>query len=484
MTCHRALAEGEEAHMDVRRVTRRQLLRQGLGAAASVGALSALPKTQVLGANGSRKPNIVLVFADQLRCSAVGCYGQEQVITPNIDMLASQGAMFTNAISGFPVCTPYRASLQTGRYCHSLGVAKNNIRVADTRNSLARVLKKYGYHTGYIGKWHLDGNSKNPPYVPPHRRLGYDYWVTNVHRHFDVNVCIGDEQEGCIMEGYLPDIQTDMAIDYINKHKDGPFFLCLSWMPPHTPNTPPEKHAKMYNPADIKLRPNVQSDCREYIAGYYGLVTSLDDNVGRLMKALEQASIADDTIFVFTSDHGDLLGAHQEGTALHKQRPWEESIHVPFVIRYPREIRVGSRTGVLINSPDVMPTLLGLVGAKVPSVVEGMDLSSFALGRGGNEPESAFLQLLQFSGGEPSEGLEPWRGVRTKRHTYARFRDRGWMLYDNKEDPYQLNNLTDRPEAKGTQDVLEAELQGWLKRTGDDFATAEEWAQRVKERVI
>lgn len=463
---------------DLDRLTRRQLLRKGLGAAASVGALSALPRIPSMAADDERKPNIVFVFADQLRYSAVGCLGDRQVITPNMGKLASQGMSLTNAISGFPVCTPYRASLLTGRYGQSTGVVKNNIPVPDTRNSFPRILKKSGYDTGYIGKWHLNGNVANPPYVPRERRLGFDYWVTNLHRHYDVVCCFGDDPEPRLMPGYLPDVQTDLAINYINDHKDRPFFLCVSWMPPHTPNTPPELFRKMYHPGDLKLPPNVHEDHRDYIAAYYGLVTSLDYNLGRLMNALAEAGIDDNTILVFTSDHGDLLGAHWQGIDSHKQKPWEESIHVPFIVRYPGMIRPGSRCNVLLNSVDVMPTLLGLAEAPVPSIVDGMDLSSSLLGRGGKEPESALLQVIMRSGGEPVPDV--WRGVRTKRYTYARFREEGWVLYDNQEDPYQLNNLIDKPEAKGIKDNLEAELRTLLKKTGDDFASEEEWNLRVR----
>lgn len=461
----------------VNQLTRRELLRKGLGGAASICALSALPRANSVAAETRRKPNVVFVFSDQHRYCDMAYMGNSQIKTPNFDKLASQGANLTNAISGYPICTPYRAMMLTGRYCHTTEVATNDVRLRDTQNSFARVLKRYGYETGYIGKWHLDGGRQ--PFVPKERRQGFDYWVTENcnHKYFETMTCFGDDPEPRKLDGYAPDVQTDLAIDYIKAHKNNPFFLVLSWGPPHNPYIAPEEYLKQYKPEDIKQRPNVKEDFREHLAGYYAQITNLDWNMGRIMQAIKEAGIEEDTILVFTSDHGDMIGSQGLDLRAHKQRPWEESIRIPFLVRYPRRVKPGTVCDVLFNSVDVMPTVLGLAGAKVPSIVEGTDYSSWLFGRPGKEPESVFLQeILPVS---DAKVFGPWRGVRTKRYTYARFRDKGWVLYDNQEDPYQLNNLIDKPEAKAIQDELEAELQLWLNKTGDDFASAEEWEQRV-----
>ena len=458
-------------------LTRREFLKRGVGAAASVGVLSSLPAASNLASRSGRKHNILFVFADQLRYSALGCTGNPQVISPNIDRLASQGMSFTNAYSGYPLCTPYRAMLVTGRYCHSTGVATNDIYLPQTPYSIANVLKEHGYQTGYIGKWHLDGHRR--PYVPKDRRQGFDFWMTENcnHQYFNTNACYGDERQSRKLDGYAPDIQTDLAINYVHDHKDAPFFLCISWGPPHNPYIAPEKYIQMYNPADIKQPPNVTGDFREQIAHYYAQVTNLDYNFGRLMKVLADEGIEKDTILVFTSDHGDMLGSQGQGAA-RKQRPWDESIHVPFILRYPGRVKRGSKSDVLLNTVDVMPTLLALTDTAVPNCVEGHDLSPFALGQRVRQPDSIFLQELMPISSEAKE-FGAWRGVRTKQHTYARFKDKGWVLYDNKKDPYQLNNLIDKPEARDLQKKLEAELQGWLTKTNDDFASAEEWRKRI-----
>ena len=172
-----------------------------------------------------------------------------------------------------------------------------------------------------------------------------------------------------------------------------------------------------------------------------------------------------------------MLGSQGPGI---KQRPWEESIHVPFVLRYPAKIKQGSSSDVLLNTVDVMPTLLGLAGAPCPGGVQGRDLSPFLLGEGGAEPESVFLQDILPCGEAVRSEIAEWRGVRTKRYTYARYRDRGWVLYDNEADPYQLNNLIDKPEARTLQKSLEDELQAWLQSTNDDFASKDTWNERVE----
>ncbi|MDO8684251.1 MAG: sulfatase [Armatimonadota bacterium] len=457
-------------------ITRREFIRNGLGAAAAIGAVSSLQGIPAMAAKPHRKPNIIFVFADQMRYEELGCGGNSIIRTPNMDKLASQGVHFTNAISGFPVCSPYRAMLLTGRYGQSNGVVSNGVLLPKTENTIAEELKRYGYTTGYVGKWHLDGPIQIR--VPKWRRQGFDYWVSENCRHdyFDCPTWFSDGEKEGVLPGYQPVAQTDLAIRYIKEHKDNPFCLFLSWGPPHVPNVAPDEYINMYKPADIKQSPNVEGDYRGIIAKCYGQVTSIDDQVGRLMKTLDDAGIAEDTILVFSSDHGDMLMSHGQ---LQKQRPWEEAIHIPFILRYPRRVKPGRKTDVLLNSVDVMPTLLSLAGSPAPSNVEGTDLSAFALGKKGKEPKSVLLQDILPCGQAVQTGIAEWRGVRTKRYTYARWRDKGWVLYDNKENPHQLNNLIDKPEAKKLQDEMEAELQSWLKKTKDDFATAEVWKERV-----
>jgi len=425
----------------------------------------------------SQRPNLVFIFPDQMRAQACGFMGNEQLRTPNMDLLAEQGVTFTNAVSTCPVCTPYRASLITGRYPLSMGMVLNDVRLPVTELSIAEVLRDEGYETGYVGKWHLDGPYRGGFTPPGPRRQGFDYWAVAECTHNYMNsFYYRDDPEPIWIEGYDADFHTGLAVEYIQEHAGSPFCLFVSWGPPHEPcGLMPEEY-KVYGPASIQPRPNAPEAPVDEIAGYYSHITALDRNLGRIMQALEEAGVADNTILVFTSDHGDMLGSQGE---TRKQKPWDESIMVPFVMRWPGEIPAGLRMDTLINAPDVMPTLLSLMEVAIPDTVEGRDLAFAALGQPGAEPSSAFIgNICPF--GAP---LPEWRGVRTKAHTYVRTLEGPWLLYDNGEDPYQLNNVVNDPEHAAVQERLDDELHDWLKGLGDDFQPREVYWERFGYEV-
>lgn len=453
-------------------LSRRDFLRVGIGAAVGAGMVGALGQ---LGTCAERKPNILFILPDQFRAASMGCMGNPEVRTPNIDRLAKQGVLFTDAISNYPVCTPYRAAILTGRFPSTTGVATNGVELPDGEVTIAEVLRDHGYKTGYIGKWHLEKNGD--PFVPKNRRQGFDYWaVCNTGgKHYDWFYC-GDTADQIPLKGYVPDAQTKLAVEFMEKNRAHPFCLFLSYGPPHPAYDPPKEYADLYEAKKLKQRPNVPNDSyRDTLALYNGSISAIDANVGRLMDSLDKLGIAEDTVVVFTSDHGDMMGSHDR---IGKNVPWEEAINVPFVVRYPRRVKGGSKTDALISAVDIMPTLLSICGAPVPKAVQGRDMSGFVLGKGGKKPESVLLQRV-FSGGEKGLAVREWRGVRTNRYTYARSRDKAWLLYDNERDPYQMNNLADKPEAKAVQEKLDADLQRWLKRIGDDFASSDEWRKRI-----
>ncbi|HET6454316.1 MAG TPA: sulfatase/phosphatase domain-containing protein, partial [Armatimonadota bacterium] len=240
------------------------------------------------------------------------------------------------------------------------------------------------------------------------------------------------------------------------------------------------KYLDMYPSDKLTQRANVPAgmDDRENAHVYYAMIAGLDRAIGKITKALDELGIADDTIICFSSDHGDMLASQGlQG----KNVPFEESINVPFIMRYPKKIKAGQKTDVLLNTVDVMPTLLGLCGAPIPKVVQGTDLSPVLLGKGGRKPEAVLLQKIAGVPGRKAAG--PWRGVRTDRYTYARFSDKGYVLFDNEKDPYQMNNLIDKPEAKELQDKMEALLQKMLKKAGDKFEAQDVYLTRMKGRV-
>jgi len=332
-----------------------------------------------------RKPNLVYVFADQWRAQATGYAGNKDVKTPNLDKLTGQSVNFSNAVSGCPVCSPYRASLMTGRYPLTHGVFLNDLLLNNDAVSLAQAYNRAGYETGYIGKWHLNGNRRGA-FIPRERRQGFKFWkVLDCTHNYNNSFYYADDNVKLKWEGYDSIAQTREAQRYIRAHARGnPFALVLSWGPPHAPyHTAPQKYRDMFDPAKLTLRTNVpqdqQAQAKKNLAGYYAHIAALDDCIGELLGTLKELGLEKDTIFVFTSDHGDML--HCRGQ-MKKQRPWDESIRVPFLLRYPSATGGKGRTiDMPINAPDIMPTLLGLSGIEIPDTVEGTDFSDVVRGK-------------------------------------------------------------------------------------------------------
>jgi len=435
-------------------------------------------------------PNIVFVFADQWRGDALGYAGDPNVKTPNLDRLAQHAINFTNAVSGCPVCSPYRATLMTGRRPLSHGVFLNDVHLPDKEVTIAEILASRGYRTAYIGKWHLDGHGRSS-YIPRERRQGFDYFkaLECTHNYNQSYFYQGDDALKRQWNGYDALAQTEDAISYMQRHAgvERPFLLVLSWGPPHNPyQTAPERFRAMYRPDEIRLRPNVPPQravvAKSELAGYYAHCTALDQCVGKLLHALEKLGITGNTIFVFTSDHGDML--HSQGE-VRKQRPWDESIRVPLLIQYPRLLgKAGKSLDAVINSEDLMPTLLGLAGVPLPASVEGRDFSRYM--QGGDDPsDGATLITCPAPFGEwpRTRGGHEYRGVRTRRYTYVGTLDGPWLLYDNQADPHQLDNLIDKPQHAELQKELEAVLRRKLRDSGDKFlpggAYIEKWGYSV-----
>lgn len=436
------------------------------------------------------RPNVVYVFADQWRAQDIGYAGNNQVKTPHIDALAAQSVSFSNAVAGIPVCCPARACLLTGQHALTHGVFVNDVHLADEAVSIAKLFKAEGYDTAYVGKWHVDGRGRSN-YIPPESRQGFDYWKTLecTHDYNNSRYYAGDSDQPLQWQGYDAIEQTKDVQEYIrdrsrseSSESDSPFLLVLSWGPPHAPyETAPAAYRKLYDTAAVELRPNVPpemaEEARKWIAGYYAHCTALDDCLGELLQTLEEEGLAENTIFVFTSDHGDMLGSQGE---VKKQRPWEESIRVPFLLRWPSRFGwEGRKVDAMLDTPDILPTLLSMCEIQIPSSVEGQDFS--ATFEGGEDPSGGaaliycphpFGQFLRQDGGRE------YRGLRTRNHTYARDLAGPWLLYDNEADPYQLVNLIDHPDVQSLQAELEELLQRKLSERGDWFLRGESYIEK------
>ncbi len=437
------------------------------------------------------KPNVLIVIADQWRASAFGFSGEPNVKTPHLDRLARESFQFINAVAGLPVCCPTRASLLTGQRPLTTGVFMNDVPLAPDAVTLAKVLRGAGYDTGYIGKWHLNGDGRSN-FIPRERRQGFDYWKALECTHdYNHSYYYADGPEKLVWNGYDAIAETQDAEQYLRDHaKSGkPFLLCLAWGPPHDPyQTAPERYRAMYDPEKIKIPPNVpatgRSKAQKSMAGYYAHCTALDDCLGDLRATLKQAGLEQNTLLIFTSDHGDLLGSHG---AYNKQQPYDESIRVPLLLHWPVGLgRKAKKLEAPVNSEDIMPTILGLCGVSIPKSVEGLDYSDYV--RGGRNPSDGATLIscvAPFGQWTRKMGGREYRGIRTSRYTYVRDLSGPWLLFDNEKDPGQLKNLAGLPGSATLQRKLDATLQRKLAEAHDQFLPADEyirkWGYRVKE---
>lgn len=449
----------------------------------SILLISCVPKE-------NQKPNVVFVLADQWRAQALGYTGNWQAKTPHLDKLATEAVNFSTTISTCSVCTPARASIITGQYPLSHGLFHNDKPLSNDALSIAEVYKEQGYQTAYIGKWHLNGHANGEDLnehrllpVPKERRQGFDYWkVCETTHKYNNSIYYDENDEKHSWKGYDAIAQTDSAISFIKNNKEEPFILFLSWGPPHAPyETAPDRFREMYDPAEMKVRPNVPESkiqkAKQALSGYYAHCSALDDCIGRLQTAIKESELEDNTIFVFTSDHGDMLYSHKQTK---KQKPWDESILVPFLLKYPGKLGTRPRkVSTPFSTPDIMPTLLGLSGIDIPSSVEGVSFDPFLLGGEKPDVKAGLITCpVPFHQWKRSIGGKEYRGVRTERYTFVRDLSGPWLLYDNLSDPFQMNNLVNKAESTTLQKELNAELEKLLQQRNDEFREAEYYMEK------
>ena len=434
-------------------ISRRQFVRAGL-AASALGRMNAA---------GPRRPNILYVFSDQQRASAMGAYGDPNVRTPALDAFSRQGARFDAAMSNTPVCCPHRACLQTGLYSQHHGVVSNGVQFTRKARGLAEQFRDAGYVTGYAGKWHIPrgygSENSNPLGFPPRALDDLRRGGEGVRAH-----CTRIDGK----EVYIPTVLADRTVRFIEEQSKGnaPWVFFLSWLPPHSPYVAPPEFRTHYE-GRLHLAPNVPTGLpedfvRKVLPDYYGMVESLDYQFKRILDALDRSGAAQDTIVCYSSDHGDMLGSHGY-TA--KRWPYEESARVPFLIRYPRVIRPGQVIGAPFSTVDVYPTLAGLAGLKPPSGIDGLDYSPLLTGKSTRPPrEYAFLQMMYAYVPWPG-----WRAIRTQEYTYARTVTGPWLLFHTAKDPFQRNNLADDSSSRSLVADMDKHLANLMRETGDSW---------------
>ncbi len=478
---------------------RRDFIKAAALGSAGITLGSCTPLAGKRHSKAAGRPNLLFIFADQLGYTRCGYAGDKNARTPNLDKLASQGVNFRNAVSNMPVCAAYRASLFTGKYTTSTGMVINELRMRTDHECFGHVLTRGGYQTGYIGKWHLYanqlGNHSDPKnsFTPPGpNRLGFDgYWAAYGFHHNYYNAYYHTDSPKKIFYGddvYEPDAQTDMMIDFLSgaAESEKPFAAFLSYGTPHDPwsaNNVPAKYREMFesvslpNPPNYKgkndkyadgwgrLNPNQRKNIETWRRNYYAMTANLDWNMARLLDAVDKAGLGENTIIVFTSDHGEMFGAQGRRA---KNIFYEEAARIPFLIRWPERIPAGLVSDACLSTVDIMPTVLSLMGLKVPKDAEGMDLSRCALGRKGPEPQAAFLQNTGACAAW--ENGHEWRALRDKQYTYAIYRvDKSELLFDNKNDPYQTTNLAGDAKHAGTMKRFRKMLAAKMESLNDTF---------------
>ena len=427
-----------------------------------------------------KRPNLLYVFLDQWRYQAMGYAREDEVCTPHMDSFARESLDCTEAVSTFPLCSPHRASLLTGKYPFSVGMWTNCkiglseiLMLKPQETCIGNVLKDTGYHTGYIGKWHLDASEqnfeKNPvsgakdwdAYTPPgERRQGFDYWLSYgaCDEHLTPHYW-ADTPKQIRPNCWSPEFETDKALEYMEgkKQQDEPFALFVSYNPPHLPyELVPDKYYEKYKDMPVHFRENVPKEKRtpemETITRqYFAAVSGVDEQFGRLLDFLKENQMEEDTIVVLSADHGEMLGSHGR---MSKNVWYEESIHIPLYIRQKGRL-APAKYKELVASPDHMPTLLGLLDIPVPDTCQGFNHAPGILGQESDAPKDAFLcsypGMPEMVAAFEKQGLNSkcygWRGIRTHTHTFVI--NNGYkpgekqvkMLYNNEKDPYQQNPL-------------------------------------------
>ena len=467
-----------------RQLTRRQAVTLIAGAPVAAAARKLAPLAYA--ADSRSRPNIIYIMSDDHASHALSCYSSRINKTPNLDRLARQGMRFENCFVTNSLCGPSRATLLTGKYSHISGYTVNERQFDGSQATFPKMLQKAGYQTAVVGKWHLGSDP-----------TGFDYWniLPGQGVYIDPQfIEMGVKKQ---VKGYVTDIITDMAIDYIKKcDKAKPFCLLYHHKAPHRSWVPDAKHADLYendklpvpatfnddysdratpareqqmtierdlNKTDLKQDPPPGLSGHElkdwkyqrFIKDYVRVIASIDDNVGRLLDYLEESGLAKNTIVIYTSDNGFFLGDHGW---FDKRFMYEESLRVPLLVRYPGKIRPGSVNASFVSNADFASTFLDYANVPIPGDMQGHSIRPILEGHEpANWRKSLYYHYYEFP--QPHH-VYPHIGVRTEQYKLVYYYTlKEWELFDLKKDPHELKNLYDDPAHAHARDQSTAELR-------------------------
>jgi N-acetylglucosamine-6-sulfatase len=443
------------------------------------------------------RPNIVFILIDDLRWDELGIAGHPFIKTPNIDRIGREGALFRNAFMTTPLCSPSRASFLTGQYAHTHGIIDNVDRSPASHKlvTFPLLLHQSGYETAFIGKWHM-GNDEKP-------RPGFDRWVSFKGQGTYLNPDINEDGKAIKASGYITDILSGYAVEFIKRRHEKPFLVYLAHKAIHPEVTqnddgsvdlsaaelfiPAERHRRLYEGEPIPHRPNYQRPPNdkpallrqlgnlpplgnstatrdETILGRQRSLMAIEEGVGEILKALKATGQLDNTVLVFTSDNGYFYGEH--GLSVERRLAYEESIRLPLLVRYPRLINHGTIRDELALNIDLAPTLLQLAGIAVPPTVQGRSLVPL-LSRKQTAWRTSFLIEYYSDKVFPRISQMGYRAVRKQRWKYIHYLELEGMdeLYDLQTDPYEMKNLVKQPGAARALSAMRQEMERLQKVT-------------------
>ncbi len=439
-------------------------------------SISALATSPCLAADTAARPNFVFILVDDLRWDALSCTGHSFIETPNIDRVAAEGVNFRNAFVSTPLCSPSRASYLTGLYAHLHGIEGNGDAEGGHRLiTFPRLLQKAGYTTAYVGKWHM-GDDDAP-------RPGFDRWVSFKGQGDYLDPTLNIDGQVVKTSGYVTDILTDHAVEFLRRPHARPFCLYLAHKAVHSSFTPAARHADKFSNEKIVRAPSVNDSLagkpvltRELeepersnqnpgtkdstVLGQLRGLLAIDEGVGRLFAALQATGRLNDTLVIFTSDNGFFWGEHGRGD---KRMAYEESIRVPLLMRYPKMIAASSLREQMVLNIDIAPTLLDLAGVDVPQAMHGRSLRPVL--RDAKAPWRTSFLTEYFS--NPKNRIPGWQAVRTDRWKYIHYLgvENVDELYDLTSDRYELTNLLKDPGAAAKAEELRAELKRLVQQS-------------------
>jgi arylsulfatase A-like enzyme len=462
--------------------------------------------------SGVDRPNVIVIMTDEHNFRTLGCYretmeqrqaymwGPSVVETPNIDWITKNGALCTSYYATTPVCSPSRAALVSGLYPHATPVVTNNIPLSDDIITFAKILGDEGYATGFAGKWHLDGDGK--PQWAPQRKFGFDdnrfmfnrgHWknfeITNEgprvgsRKKNQPTYDVGDADE----KSFSTDFLIDRAIDFVDANKSRPFCYMISLPDPHGPDTVRAPYDTMFDNQTYEKPTTFDVDDRTIPkwgapaaktgfgqSKYYGMVKCIDDNVGRLIQKLKIDNLLDNTLIVFTSDHGDLRGEHHRQN---KGVPWEGSVRIPFLIYYPRSVKPGTVINQALTSVDFAPTLFSLFGIQTKAKFHGRDFSMLLTGDVESESLKSWNDIAFVRGTGDKAG---WLMAVSDRYKLIfSSNDEPW-LFDLERDPDEMINMIHNPAYREIAKKMAIELEQYGAKFKDPRIEAPRIAEDIK----